>query len=86
MRLSNCGNLAIQVAGSELNTLRGDRNRADYDVEQTIAYAVALLQVQTASRLIQVLDGGNVEPIRTQITDAMKVYERDVLKDVTWQP
>jgi hypothetical protein len=27
-----------------------------------------------------------VEPIRTQITDAMKIYERDVLKDVTWHP
>ena len=24
--------------------------------------------------------------VRTQITDTMKVYERDVLKDVTWHP
>jgi uncharacterized protein (UPF0332 family) len=86
MRLSNCGNLAIQVAGSDLNTLRGDRNRADYDVEQTITHAVALLQVQTANRIIQVLGAANAEPVRTQITDSMRIYERDVLKDVTWQP
>jgi hypothetical protein len=29
---------------------------------------------------------GVVEPTRTQITDAMKIYERDVLQDITWHP
>jgi hypothetical protein len=24
--------------------------------------------------------------VRTQVIDAMKTYERDVLKTVTWQP
>ena len=32
------------------------------------------------------LDAAAVEPVRTQVTDAMKVYERDVLHDVTWHP
>jgi hypothetical protein len=27
-----------------------------------------------------------VDPTRTLITDTMKVYERDVLHDVTWHP
>ena len=31
-----------------------------------------------------VLDAARLDPVRTQITDTMKVYERDVLKDVTW--
>jgi hypothetical protein len=31
-------------------------------------------------------DAARLEPIRTQITDAMKIYERDVLKTVTWHP
>jgi uncharacterized protein (UPF0332 family) len=84
-RLSNCGDIQVQLAGSDLNTLRGDRNRADYDVQQTLAHADALLQVQAAETIIQILDAV-VEPARTQITDAMMVYERDVLKDVTWRP
>jgi hypothetical protein len=27
-----------------------------------------------------------LEPTRSQIRDAMKIYERDVLHDVTWHP
>jgi uncharacterized protein (UPF0332 family) len=84
-RLSNCGDTQVQLAGSDLNTLRGDRNRADYEVQQTLSHNDALLQVHAAARIIQILDAV-VEPTRTQITDAMKVYERDVLKDVTWHP
>ena len=26
------------------------------------------------------------ESLKTHITDAMKIYERDILKDVTWHP
>src|SRR5262249_41598791 len=76
----------VHLAGSDLNTLRRDRNRADYDVEQTVAHPNALFQVQTARRIIQILDAAKAEPTRTQITDAMKIYERDVLRNVTWQP
>ena len=36
--------------------------------------------------IIQVLDAARQEPARTQITDAMIIYERDVLHDVTWRP
>jgi hypothetical protein len=42
--------------------------------------------IQRADEIIQALDAATVEPIRTQITNAMKIYERDVLKDVTWHP
>jgi hypothetical protein len=42
--------------------------------------------IQTAEQIIQILDGAAMGSTRTQITDSMKVYERDVLKDVTWHP
>lgn len=32
LRLANSGHLATATAGSKLNTLNGDRNRADYDL------------------------------------------------------
>jgi hypothetical protein len=84
LRLSNCGASAVARAGAELNSLRGDR--ADYDVERTADHADLQLQVQAARKIVQALDTAGVEPTRTQITEAMKIYERDVLRDVTWTP
>jgi uncharacterized protein (UPF0332 family) len=86
LRLSNCGEPGVQLAGANLNLLRRDRNRADNDVEQTLDHVDALSQVQAARGIIQTLDAAKAEPTRTQITDAMKIYERDVLRNVTWQP
>jgi hypothetical protein len=73
-------------AGRELNDLRGERNRADYDVTRSFPQAAARGHVRVAQRIIQILDSATVEPTRTAITDAMKVYERDVLQEVTWRP
>jgi hypothetical protein len=39
---------------------------------------------RVSDQVIQALDAALLEPTRTQITDTMKLYERDVLKDVTW--
>ena len=86
LRLSNCGVAAVSRAGADLNTLRSDRNRADYDIDRTVAHADAQLQVQTARRILQVRDAAKVDPTRTEITEAMKTYERDVLSEVTWNP
>ena len=86
LRLSNCGDPSTVLAGSDLNRLRRERNRADYDVEQPFDHAYGLVQVQAAQRIIQTLDTAAHDPTRTQITDAMKIYEGDVLKQVTWQP
>jgi hypothetical protein len=43
-------------------------------------------QLPLAAWIIQMLDAARMEPTRTAITDAMKIYERDVLHDVTWHP
>lgn len=86
LRLSNCSNAAVSGAGADLNLLRTDRNRADYDVAGTLSRADARIQVQAARRIMRLLADAALEPTRAQITDAMRTYERDVLRDVTWAP
>jgi uncharacterized protein (UPF0332 family) len=86
LRLANCGEPQVQQAGNDLNLLRRDRNEADYNLTRPLRQAAAQNQVQAAQRIIQVFDAATVEPTRTQITDEMKRYERDVLHDVTWHP
>jgi uncharacterized protein (UPF0332 family) len=86
LRLSNAGDAQVEQAGADLNALRRDRNRADYDLGPTFPHLVVAAAVQAAAWIIQTLDAASAEPTRTQITDAMRIYERDVLHDVTWHP
>ena len=87
LRLANCGHTNLVKAGGELKDLRSDRNMADYAVAIPFQEADAVLDVQTADDLIRLLDQVPALPhVRQQITDAIKIYERDVLKQVTWQP
>lgn len=86
MRLNNCGDAQVQHAASDLHNLRSLRNQADYDLQRPIRQLVAIAQTQISQQIIQTLTLAKQEPIRTSITDAMRVYERDVLRDVTWQP
>ena len=73
------------TAGRRLGRLRDAlRNWADYDDHRTITRMDATWNVQEAERPYRHSTRQTVDPIRTQITDATKVYERDVLKDVTW--
>lgn len=86
LRLRNSGHPDVSAAGQDLNDLRRQRNRADYDRSPPVTRANATKLVQLAGEVIRALDAATLEPARTQITDAMKVYERDVLKNVTWHP
>jgi uncharacterized protein (UPF0332 family) len=85
-RLSNSGEAPVEQAGRDLETLRRLRNRADYDETPILPQSQAAAGVRLAEHVIQGLDAARVEPVRTQITDTMKVYERDVLQDMTWGP
>jgi uncharacterized protein (UPF0332 family) len=85
-RLSNCGEPAVEQAGRDLETLRRLRNRADCDATPAVTQGQAAAAVQLAEGIILVLDAARQEPARTQIRDALIIYERDVLRDVTWQP
>lgn len=86
LRISNAGHADVHNAGNRLNALRRERNRADYDAHIRVNQAMSRTHVQRAEEIIRSLDAASVDPVRTQITDAMKIYERDVLKDVTWHP
>ncbi|HZT80535.1 MAG TPA: HEPN domain-containing protein [Gemmataceae bacterium] len=85
-RLSNTGDPQVAWAGSSLNDLRSLRNEADYDLHRLASQTLAASHVQLAHRIIQALDSAGNEPTRTQITDAIKDYELNVLHQVTWRP
>jgi uncharacterized protein (UPF0332 family) len=85
-RLSNSGEPVVEQAGRDLETLRRLRNRADYDEVPALSQPHAAAAVPLAEGIIQTLDAARQEPARTRVRDAMIVYERDVLHDVTWQP
>jgi uncharacterized protein (UPF0332 family) len=85
-RLSNSGHPdAIQV-GRDMIHLRNKRNWADYDLEIEMDQTTAMSFVQMADTMIELLEEVGSEPaIRTAITETMKVYERDVLRQMTWR-
>jgi uncharacterized protein (UPF0332 family) len=87
LRLTNSGHPDVQNAGFDLNHLRKMRNRADYDLDQLFDHVTAFGQVQIAGQIVQLLDSLSITAtVRTQVTDTIKVYERDVLRQVTWRP
>ena len=87
LRLANSGHPDVQNTGVHLNNLRRVRNQSDYDLDSTLKQHVAITHVELAGDIIQLLESvANAPAVQTRITDAMKIYERDVLKDVTWQP
>jgi uncharacterized protein (UPF0332 family) len=86
-RLSNAGHPDIDGAGRRLNRLRRVRNRADYHFDRPLDAAAAISHVGIATDIIQLFHQLANEPaILTRVVDVIKVYERDVLREVTWHP
>jgi uncharacterized protein (UPF0332 family) len=83
-RLANSGHPQTQQAGTDLNALRGDRNHADYDLRRPVTAPLAVLHVRLVEQIVRFLDATRQEPARSQVTDAIKIYERDVLQEQTW--
>ncbi len=86
LRLANAGHVNVCQAGNDLSLLRRHRNEADYHLSRPLDQATTLARVGTAKEIIRVLTSADAEPTKTQITDAMKIYERAVLQNVTWHP
>ncbi len=86
LRLQNCGHHPTIKAGSDLKDLRRSRNQADYLMRRTVNSKDAWSAIAHAELIMQALDDAAVVPIRSQITDAMKDYEKNVLRNVTWHP
>jgi uncharacterized protein (UPF0332 family) len=86
LRLSNSGHPDVNRGGNDLNNMRRLRNWADYDLDRPFLSALAVAQVQVADRLSELLKVvGTTATFLTQIVPAIRLYERDVLKQVTWQ-
>jgi uncharacterized protein (UPF0332 family) len=86
-RLSNAGHPNVMNAGAELGRLRSARNWVDYDFDVPLDSQTAIDHVHIAADIIQLLDDLAKEvAILARVIDAMKVYERDVLRQVTWHP
>jgi hypothetical protein len=85
-RLQNCGQWELIAVGRDLSELRSIRNRADYEIEKAIDHRLATAQVLRALRLLDVLEAAEESPETVaRITAAIRDYERDVLKEVTWR-
>jgi hypothetical protein len=77
----------LQHAGAELNDLRSQRNWADYDSDRVMAHSTAADFVEAAREVVSLLEQATTLPtVLSQITIAIRDYERDVLGDVTWSP
>jgi uncharacterized protein (UPF0332 family) len=83
-RLANAGLVDLITAGSRIGSLRRIRNWADYELDRPLDQATAVLRVQTASDLLPILKAAEEEPFRSRLTEAIRVYERDILKEDTW--
>lgn len=84
-RLCQCGHPEIGAAATTLIDLSRSRNEADYNLKSPFSHGRAVQDVHTAHETITALQQGIAEPNRTTMTDAMRQYERDVLKAVTWR-
>lgn len=86
MRLSNCGRGEVMEVGGTLQDLRRQRGRADYDMRWELDHKQARKLVADASDVIRVLDDLAASPaVLAQVVAAMRVYERDVRKEVTFR-
>jgi hypothetical protein len=73
-------------AGTGLDELRKVRNRADYDFDVSVQHQAAIERVQLAGDVVRLLEEAAALPtVCERITEAMRIYERDVLRDVSWR-
>jgi uncharacterized protein (UPF0332 family) len=86
MGLANSGHPDIQHAGNRLTYLRGRRNWADYDLGRPVDEILAAQEVLNAADIIQTLEALRTVPAAlARVTTAIRDYERNVLRQVTWQ-
>ena len=86
LRLQNCGHPDVTAAGRNLSDARGIRNEADYDLTPPFTRAAATAQVARAEGIIETLEQlTSAPPVLARVVQAMRDYERGVLREVTWR-
>jgi uncharacterized protein (UPF0332 family) len=85
LRFSNAGRSDVMEQGRRLNVLRQQRGWADYQLNRALMEQAAVDHVHEAMTIIQFLDElGQTPEVLQEVIANMRVYERDVLKEVTW--
>jgi uncharacterized protein (UPF0332 family) len=86
LRLHNSGHPDVQAAGVEMKELRARRNQADYLRTGTFPHVLAAEQVLAGLGVLELLESvQGSPPTLARITDAIRAYERDVLRFVTYR-
>ena len=83
-RLSSSEIGSLASTGVRLNQLRGERNRADYDLFRTVRRMDAVAATDSARRISNELRGLTKDE-QLRVTEAIRRYETDVLLEPTWR-
>ena len=83
-RLSNSGHVDVQNSGRDLSDLRSLRNWADYDLLRSLDQTMAIGQVLRADKILGLLETVATSAAANLITETMRAYQRDVLREITW--
>lgn len=84
-RWSNCGHAELAKIGELLNDLRSERNVADYDIDQAFVSRRADEAIADADVVFSQLTRKLTAEEQSNLVAAIRRYERDVLRDVTWR-
>ena len=84
-RLSSSKSDVLIEAGRLLLALRSLRNQADYDLDYDFQKAEAVEAAKDAETIFDQLNSQNDPALLVKITDTIRAYERDVLREATWQ-
>ena len=86
LRLQNCGHPEVIEAGNDFGRARSLRNRADYTLGTPFANHQAAEQVARADGIVETLEQlAELPEASARVAQAVRDYERDVLKEVTWR-
>ncbi len=86
MRLSNAKLPQVETVGRALSILRQVRGHADYDLARPFTEQQGVKQVNDALTVVELLDDLAATPaVLAEVVAAIRDYERDVLRQVTWR-
>jgi uncharacterized protein (UPF0332 family) len=79
-RLYNCGVEQLVDFAQTMDELRTQRNKADYDMnsKEFQNQAISALKVAAAELASEIVSQCNVEPLRSQIRNNIREYERKI--------
>ena len=84
-RLAVAGVTEFDQASRELSDLRSKRNAADYDLDRLCRPELAAKCVHAAELIFALLAADIPAQSQKNAIQAIRDYERNVLRDVTWQ-